>query len=93
MREFQLWEDDINIGESFTDIQALSEQCKFRNCSHHKEVGCAVQQAIVEGKITEKRLSNYFKLERELIMLEKRRVKQEKKRMKTTNKKKSARYE
>ncbi|ASV68578.1 ribosome small subunit-dependent GTPase A [Cytobacillus kochii] len=93
MREFQLWEDDINIGESFTDIQALSEQCKFRNCSHHKEVGCAVQQAIDEGKITEKRLSSYFKLERELIMLEKRRAKQEKKRMKTTNKKKSARYE
>lgn len=56
-------------------------------------MGCAVQQAIDEGKITEKRLSSYFKLERELIMLEKRRAQQEKKRMKTTNKKKSARYE
>lgn len=93
MREFQLWEDETNIAESFTDIQALSEQCKFRNCSHKKEAGCAVQQAIATGELTKQRLNSFFKLERELIMLENRRAKQEKKRHKTENKKKSARYE
>lgn len=93
MREFQLWEDETNIAESFTDIQALSEQCKFRNCSHKKETGCAVQQAIATGELTKQRLNSFFKLERELIMLENRRAKQEKQRNKTENKKKSARYE
>ena len=64
MRELQLWigGDDMNV---FNDIEEFAARCKFRNCSHASEPGCAVKDAINMGLLTEKRLKSYLKLKRE----------------------------
>lgn len=66
MRELQLWQIDKGFSETFADIEALSVQCRFRNCQHESESGCAVKRAIQDGKLSEKRWRSYQKLQREL---------------------------
>lgn len=66
MRELQLWNADEGISETFTDIEELSKQCKFRDCTHEKEPGCAVREAIEQGVISADRLTNYRRLQKEL---------------------------
>ena len=72
MREFGLWDGDAHLDETFRDIETLSASCRFRDCTHLKEPGCAVQQAITDGTLDAKRYANYVKLERELKYVEKR---------------------
>lgn len=54
-----------NIEKSFNDIEELALRCKFSNCSHTKEKGCAILEAIENGELTEERFKNYKKLQRE----------------------------
>src|SRR3546814_19167382 len=54
-------EEDLAEG-GFADIEALAEQCKFRDCRHDREPGCAVRAAIEAGTLDPQRLANYFKL-------------------------------
>lgn len=54
-----------NIEKSFNDIEELALRCKFSNCSHSKEKGCAILEAIENGELTEERFKNYKKLQRE----------------------------
>ncbi|QIQ21404.1 ribosome small subunit-dependent GTPase A [Zophobihabitans entericus] len=63
MRELQL--DSGNLSKTFEDLEELSSQCKFRNCSHTSERGCAVLAAIADGTLSAGRLENYRKLEKE----------------------------
>lgn len=65
MREFSNEDFDISIDKTFEDIAELSKQCKFGDCKHDSEPGCAVKMAIEEGIITEKRLKSYNKMLRE----------------------------
>lgn len=65
MREFSNEDFDISIDKTFEDIAELSNQCKFTDCKHDSEPGCAVKKAIEEGLITEKRLKSYNKMLRE----------------------------
>ncbi|MCR9260836.1 MAG: ribosome small subunit-dependent GTPase A [Pseudomonadaceae bacterium] len=65
MREFQLADAEQGLGSLFADIETLSEQCKFNDCKHSAEPGCAVQQAIENGDLEQRRLDSYFKLQRE----------------------------
>ncbi|MDY6784935.1 MAG: ribosome small subunit-dependent GTPase A [Cyanobacteriota bacterium] len=65
MREFQLWQANEGLSETFAEIEILTAQCRFRNCQHESEPGCAVQQAIAEGMLSPKRWRNYQKLNRE----------------------------
>ncbi|QLE84451.1 ribosome small subunit-dependent GTPase A [Shewanella sp. Scap07] len=65
MRELQLADCEQGVNHTFADITALAQQCRFADCSHHNEPGCAVQQAIVQGQIDERRLVSYQKLLRE----------------------------
>ncbi|MGL5764334.1 MAG: ribosome small subunit-dependent GTPase A [Sarcina sp.] len=58
---------DGNIEKGFNDIEELSLNCKFSNCTHTKEKGCAILEAIEEGSLSEERFKNYKKLEREVI--------------------------
>src|SRR5262249_131129 len=60
MRELQLWDARDGIAQAFADIAELAERCKFRDCTHRSEPGCAVRQAI-----DEERLTNYRKLQSE----------------------------
>ncbi|MFO7766473.1 MAG: ribosome small subunit-dependent GTPase A [Pelovirga sp.] len=70
MRELHLWGDSNDLEESFADILELAQGCRFRNCSHSHEPGCAVQQAAVTGVLDGDRLANYHKLKAELEALQ-----------------------
>lgn len=51
-----------DVGDTFADIEALAEQCRFRDCSHEKEPGCAVRSAVEGGSLDAQRLANFRKL-------------------------------
>lgn len=71
MRELQLWGgDEEGVDQTFSDIDRLSTSCKFRDCKHEQEPGCAVKQAIETGELEAARLKSYNKLKRELKRLE-----------------------
>lgn len=72
MRELQLWEGEESLSHSFNDVEELAEQCRFRDCTHKSEPGCAVQTAIDEGTLAEERFNSYLKLQRELAYLERK---------------------
>lgn len=65
MRELQLVDCKQGVDETFSDISALAMQCKFSDCQHQSEPGCAVLSAIKSGKLDERRLINYHKLMKE----------------------------
>lgn len=72
MRELQLWGDEEDLKETFEDIEALSSQCRFSDCQHENEPGCAVKEALEQRFLDWKRYQSYLKLKRELLYLEKR---------------------
>lgn len=65
MRELGLWSSDDGLSDIFADISALAEQCRFRDCSHHEEPGCAVQAAVTSGTVDRERAASFLKLLRE----------------------------
>jgi len=66
MREIQLLNVNEGIKETFSDIERLAGQCKFKDCRHLTELKCAVKEAIEEGTLSPGRLENYNKLKREV---------------------------
>jgi ribosome biogenesis GTPase / thiamine phosphate phosphatase len=72
MRELQLWDDDAGTAQAFADITDLAQGCKFRNCGHNGEPGCAVQSAVKRGLLQHGRLENYRKLLAELRFQERK---------------------
>ncbi len=72
MRELQLWRDDDNLDKSFSDIDELAQDCRFSDCSHETEPGCAVLAAVETGDISEERINNYSKLRKELTYLDRK---------------------
>ena len=65
MRELGLWESEEGLGKSFSDIEALAARCRFRNCGHTNEPGCAVRAALAQGELSEARWLSYQKLKTE----------------------------
>ncbi|MGD1949861.1 MAG: ribosome small subunit-dependent GTPase A [Leptolyngbyaceae cyanobacterium] len=65
MRELQLWLAEDSLDETFTDIETLAQQCRFRDCRHQAEPGCAIQAALASGELSPKRLGSYQKLQKE----------------------------
>lgn len=72
MRELQLWGTDDTLDKSFADIEVFAAQCRFSDCSHESEPGCAVREAAINGELDENRLENFKKLRGELKYLERR---------------------
>ncbi len=72
MRELQLWRPDDNLDKSFSDIDEIAVECKFSDCSHDTEPGCAVNAAVESGDLSEERINNYKKLKKELSYLERK---------------------
>ncbi len=72
IREIQIWSAGGGLQETFSDIEVLAERCRFRDCQHHHEPGCAVQQALERGSLDESRFLNYRKLQKELSYLTRR---------------------
>ncbi len=66
MREFRLWTADDGLQEAFPEIFEVGKNCKFRDCSHTIEKGCAVLSAVENGKIPMERHQSYVKLYREI---------------------------
>lgn len=74
LRELQLWgESSGGLGEAFQDVTDLAATCRFADCAHETEPGCAVRAAIDSGTLPPDRLESYRKLQRELARLERRR--------------------
>lgn len=67
MRELGLWEADAGVAATFADIEALAHRCRFRDCAHLAEPGCAVQAALDDGSLDGGRWRSYGKLQRELV--------------------------
>jgi len=72
MREIQLWGEESSLDGTFEDIQSIARRCRFADCTHTKEPGCAVQAALAEGTISPERWESYRKLQRELRHLERK---------------------
>lgn len=68
MRELQLTDCEHGVAATFADIEELTERCRFGDCQHHSEPGCAVQAAIEKEDLDERRFLNYEKLMREQAM-------------------------
>jgi ribosome biogenesis GTPase len=65
MRELQLWDGDGGVSAVFEDIEALAPGCRFTDCLHDSEPGCAVKHAVEQGTLAEDRLESYRQLQRE----------------------------
>ena len=65
VRGLGLWEADTGIGAAFADIEEVAERCRFRDCGHEDEPGCAVRAAVESGEISEERFASYQALRRE----------------------------
>jgi ribosome biogenesis GTPase len=70
MRELQLWDAQEGFGTAFSDVESLFQHCRFRDCQHEREPGCAVKRALADGSLDADRYRSYQKLQRELRMLE-----------------------
>jgi ribosome biogenesis GTPase len=66
MRELQLWEADQGLGTTFADVEAIAAECRFRDCQHRDEPGCAVRAALAEGRLEPERYASFRKLAAEL---------------------------
>jgi len=72
MRELQLWNDAGDVDATFADVAALAVRCRFRDCAHAGEPGCAVRAAVERGALPAERLASYHKQARELAWLERK---------------------
>ena len=72
MRELALWEGDDGLERSFGDLEELAATCRFSDCGHVGEPGCAVAAALDSGRLESGRLESWRKLEREARHLERR---------------------
>jgi ribosome biogenesis GTPase len=72
VRSLGLWTDAETVEAAFSDIADLAEHCRFRDCGHDAEPGCAVRAAVEDGSLPEKRFAQYRALRREAEALERR---------------------
>ena len=72
MRELQMWCDEDGLKQSFDDIEELTHLCRFTNCRHATEPGCAIKKALAEGALDAERYGNYLRLQKELRFLARR---------------------
>lgn len=88
LREVQLWADEETLDMTFEDVASLMEACKFSNCTHDNEPGCAVLEALENGTLSQSRYDHYLKLQREIAFLDKK-----KKTLEKSKNKKSQKYQ
>lgn len=70
LRSVGLWDDGAGLDQAFEDINRFAEACRFSDCRHESEPGCAVRAAIEDGELAAERLESHRKLEREVRSLE-----------------------
>lgn len=72
MRSLALWDAEDGLAAAFPDIEAIAAGCRFRDCAHRDEPGCAVRSAVEAGDIPERRFASYHRLTDELAALARR---------------------
>ena len=75
IKEVQVWTDERTLRESFSDIEALAQNCEFDDCQHGTDAGCALRQAITKGTLKPERLTAYLALDGQIKELHLRRRK------------------
>jgi ribosome biogenesis GTPase / thiamine phosphate phosphatase len=80
MRELHLWLADEGLEDAFEDVVELAARCRFSDCRHEGEPGCAVAEAIAAGTLDPERLASYHELQRELAELDERLARRERSR-------------
>jgi ribosome biogenesis GTPase len=78
MRDIKLSVNEEVLDRTFSDIVELIPQCRFRNCQHETEPGCAIKAAIERGELTQERFESFLKLQREARFFEQRKKQREK---------------
>ena len=73
IRGLGMWDADQGLDAAFPDVEALAAQCRFRDCSHEFEPGCAVRAAVESGELAAARAQSYRSLSRELEQVRERR--------------------
>lgn len=69
IREVQLWAGEEAVSASFEDVEGIAALCRFRDCSHGAEPGCAIREALEKGELAAERWASYRKLMREVRFL------------------------
>jgi ribosome biogenesis GTPase len=72
MREFQPWKSEKETGSAFKDIESFAEKCRYKNCGHESEPGCAVKEALNNGNLDSGRYNNYVQMKKEARYLERK---------------------
>ncbi len=75
MREIQFWGEEESISAVFEDIEDIMSKCRFSDCTHNGEPGCAIAKALETGELDQGRYQNYLSLQAELALLEQRKTK------------------
>lgn len=65
MRELGMWDVSSGLGEAFTDVEAYFGKCRFSDCRHGAEPGCAIKEALESGELSEERWESYNRLKKE----------------------------
>jgi len=72
MREIQMWTDESTLRESFSDVEEIAASCKYSDCSHRQDAGCAIRAAVESGALDAGRHESFLNLENEIAALKKR---------------------
>ncbi|MFT6596694.1 MAG: ribosome biogenesis GTPase [Akkermansiaceae bacterium] len=77
IREVQMWTDEDTLRDSFVDVEDLTQQCKFRDCKHQADKGCAIEAAVKAGELDQARYEGFLRLDEEIEELNLRRKKRQ----------------
>ena len=77
IREVQMWTDEKTLRESFADVEELTLRCKFRDCKHQGDKGCAIEAAVKAGELDMRRYEGFLQLDEEVEELNFRRKKRQ----------------
>ncbi len=72
MREIQMWTDETTLRESFSDVEQIAANCRYADCSHRHDAGCAIREAVDSGTLDPARQLSFLNLENEIAALRKR---------------------
>lgn len=72
IREVQMWTDEHTLREKFLDVAEIAMHCRFHDCRHGSDAGCAIREAVAEGRLSRERLDGFLKLDEEIAKLKKR---------------------
>ncbi len=65
LRELGMWEAEEGLSQTFSDVESCVARCRFSNCTHQGEPGCAVREAVEKGELSKERVERYLRLARE----------------------------